>query len=190
VSSKQSRKRRVRVDAPRPGKQPVAEPAVDEIVEAAECACPRLDLDDWHEVESDWSDIQFLKSALTALAGVPIGFAGAREKLANEAVALGMAIPESPMLLLGEGRFRRPVLLEVETEIEHPRLIRPGGFTWSRVLPASFGQIKNLAAETRQKAEERFGRAPEDFWVWYLTCAVCSEARNWETMFVAHYRDA
>jgi hypothetical protein len=176
----------VRVDAPRPQVEPIAEESTD----AEECACPRLDVDDWHEVESDWTDIQFLKSSLAAVAGVPIGFAGVRDKLAKEANAFGMAIPDSPMLLLGEGRLRRPVLLEVETDVSHPNLVRPGGFAWSRVLPASFGQMKNLATETRKLAEQRLGRAPDDFWVWYLTCAVCSEARNWETMFVAHYREA
>jgi hypothetical protein len=186
VSSRPSKKRRrVRVDAP-PKR---AETPVED-VDVFECDCPRLELDDWHEVESDWSDIQFLKSAVTAVVGVPIGYARIRDKLAGEAAGLGLTVPESPMLLLGEGRLRRPVLLEVETDRDDANVVRPGGFAWSRVLPASFGQMKALAAETRNLAAERYRRPPDDFWIWYLTCAVCSQARNWETMFVAHYRDA
>jgi hypothetical protein len=182
-SSKQ--RRRVRVDrqatkgAAPPGPAPVDAPP--------ECDCPQLDFDDWHEVESDWSDIQFLKAALPAVAGVPIGYAGMRQKLAAEAAKLGLTVPDSPMVLLGEGRLRRPVLLEVETGAPHARVVQPGGVAWSRIVPAHFGDMKRLAAETRDMARARYGRDPGALWVWYLTCAVCSEARNWETMFVAHY---
>jgi hypothetical protein len=152
-----------------------------------ECDCPQLEFDDWHEVESDWSDIQFLKASLPALGGVPIGFAGARQKLLAEAGKLGLTVPDSPMVLLGEGRLRRPVLLEVESAAPNARVVQPGGVAWSRIVSAHFGDMKRLAAETGASARARYGRDPGALWVWYLTCAVCSEARNWETMFVAHY---
>lgn len=186
MSRRSSRQRRVRVDAPqhRSAPAPPPEPVADTI----ECACPRIELDDWHEVESDWSDIQFLQSGVTAVAGVPVGFAGVREKLQVRAESSGLTVPESAMLLLGEGRVRRSVMLEVESAADVAGVVRPGGIAWSRVAPAHFGAMKRLAAETREMAKGRYGRKPDALWVWYLTCAVCSEARDWETMFIAHYR--
>jgi hypothetical protein len=124
---------------------------------------------------------------LPALGGVPIGFAGARQKLVADARRLGLSVPDSPMVLLGEGRLRRPVLLEVESGATNARIARPGGVAWSRIVPAHFGDMKRLATETRDMARARYGLDPGALWVWYLTCSVCSEARNWETMFVAHY---
>ena len=48
--------------------------------------------------------------------------------------------------------------------------------------------MKNLVRETRAMARERYGRDPDDLWIWYLTCTECSQSRDWETLFVAHYR--
>ena len=33
------------------------------------CDCPRLDRSEWHEVESDWSDIAFARIGMPALSG-------------------------------------------------------------------------------------------------------------------------
>ncbi len=155
--------------------------------EPASCDCPRLDRNEWHEVESDWSDIAFAKIGVPALFGVPIRFWSNRRKLVARAEAAG-TIPEDAMLLLGPGRVRRTVLLEVEdTDTSQRGIIVPGGVAWTRLLPAPWGQMRKLMKETRQIARERYGRNPETVWVWYLTCRACSSERQFETLFVAHY---
>src|SRR5690606_9279348 len=128
-------RRRIRLDEQgRPRQQP---PKIDAEPEP-DCDCPRLEQSDWHEVESDWADIAFLKSAVTAAAGVPVGLNAQRPKLRQLAEELGLPVPDDPMILLGEGKVRRPVLLEVEPNGDVPGLYRPGGFTWSRLVPAPF----------------------------------------------------
>lgn len=155
----------------------------------AECRCPVLERDDWHEVESDWSDIVFLRTAVPALLGVPVRFEAARRRLYERARQLGCQVPEDPMFLLGPGRFRRPLLLEVEAGgQEAPDLWRPGGFAYSRLAQAPYGAVRREARVTFEAARERYGRAPDSVWVWYLTCARCSAARGFETLFLAHYR--
>ena len=64
----------------------------------------------------------------------------------------------------------------------------PGGVAWTRLLPAPWGRMRALMGETKRLARERYGRAPDSVWVWYLTCRVCSAEREFETLFVAHYR--
>lgn len=167
-----------------------AKPDPERRLSEDECDCPRLEAADWHEVESDWSDISFVRTSVPALAGVPIGYGAVREKLASRAARLGTEVPEDAMLLIGEGRLRREVLLEVEGGEESDSLYHPGGFAWSRLLPAHFGAMKLLARETREMARERYGREPDALYAWYLTCAVCSEARDWETLFVAHFEES
>ena len=83
-------------------------------VESPGCTCPYLDRDDWDRVENDWTDITFVKSATNALLGVPIGFAGAKSDLEKRAKELSLQVPTDPMLLLGAGKFRRTIMLEVE----------------------------------------------------------------------------
>lgn len=182
MSDEQSSRRRVRVDGDTRPKTPDTAPS------EPLCECPHLDAEDWHEVESDWSDIQFIRGSLPAVAGVPVGYQSIRGKLRKRAEAAGAVIPEDAMLLLGEGRLRRPVLLEVETDGAHPGIEMPGGFAWTRLLPAHFGAMKGLMRETKEQAKEKYGREPDEMWVWYLTCSECSEPREWETLFVAHYR--
>lgn len=196
-----AQKRRVRVDTgetvarpdfhvpavkPRPGQ---AAPSAPEDTEEINCTCPRLDRDDWHEVESDWSDATFVRTALTAALGVPLGYNAVREKLGAMARAIGAAIPEDAMLLLGEGKFRRPVMLEVEgVPAGERRVHRPGGIAYSRLVPAPMGQIRRVVADTVEAARERYGRPPDDTWLWYLTCRICSAERDFETLVIAHYR--
>ncbi|MGD9933853.1 MAG: hydrolase [Dehalococcoidia bacterium] len=200
-------KRRVRVDVET--RQPVARPQFSggplpdlplraehrdddppaETQSSEDCACPRLDAEDWHEVESDWSDIAFVEMALTSAAGVPIGYQGAFTKLSERARSIGATVPDEPMLLLGEGRFRRPVLLEVDGAPEKAKgLVRPGGVAYTRLVPAPLGEIRQVVNETNRKAAERYGRQPDSTWLWYLTCRYCSADRDYETLVVAHYR--
>lgn len=191
-------KRRVRVDAP--GGRELSVPHVRNAPTGAtestadepppeRCACPRLDAHEWHEVESDWSDITFLKTSIGAAMGVPIGYGAARERLEKKAREAGAKIPEDAMALLGEGRVRRPLLLEVEAVPAGARDIeRPGGIAYSHLVPASLGQMKRLTEETRAAAIARYGKSPDDTWVWYLTCRVCSAERDYETLIIAHYR--
>lgn len=158
-----------------------AEPAV-------ECDCPRLDPEDWDRVESDWSDIQFIRTHVKAVAGVPIGFREVRSELVRKAEATGGTVPDDAMLLLGQGRLRRPVLLEVEgADPAAKDIVMPGGTAFSRLLPAPWGEMGKHAEATTREATERFGREPDDLWVWYLTCNECSDERRFETLFVAHY---
>ena len=164
---------------------------MDEQPGPAECDCPRLEPDDWHEVESDWSDITFLKASTGAVLGVPTGYDSVRTALLERAAKLGASVPEDAMLLLGSGRFRRSVLLEVENLPEGAKDVeRPGGVAFSRLVQAPWGQMQGKVEETRERAREAYGREPDATWVWYLTCRVCSRERNFETLIIAHYRDA
>ena len=174
--------------------QPVQEP-VDEVPEEAaeapaSCDCPHLDRDDWHEVESDWSDIAFVKGTTNAVMGVPVGFGGIRGELERKAAKAGARIPDDPMFLLGSGRFRRPVLLEVEDAPPGAKdIVHPGGFAFSRLVPAPWGEMQKVVDQTEAIAAEKYGRKPDSVWVWYLTCRECSGERNFETLIVAHYRE-
>ncbi len=151
------------------------------------CDCPRLEPDEWHEVESDWSDITFARIAIPALFGVPIRFWSNRRKLVDRAEAAGV-VPEDAMLLMGPGRVRRTVMLEVEdADTSRPDIVVPGGVVFTRLMAAPWGQMRSLMKETRDMARERYGRKPAAIWVWYLTCQSCSPERNFETLFVAHY---
>jgi hypothetical protein len=153
------------------------------------CSCPRPDPEDWHEVESDWSDITFVKTSLPAAMGVPLSYQSARIRLEAKAAGAGYTIPDDAMVLLGTGRFRRPLMLEVEDVPEDASdVVRPGGVVYTRMVPAPMGEMKKVVSESLDKAKGRYGRKPDGIWLWYLTCRVCSAARNFETMIVAHYR--
>ncbi len=166
-----------------------AEASAEAAAEGPVCDCPILDPADWDDVESDWSDIAFLKTTSTAVLGVPMGFGSARAGLAAGAGKIGATVPENAMLLLGPGRFRRTLLLEVEVAPADTKGVeRPGGFVYTRLLPAPWGQMRGQMDATRDAAREKYGRNPDHMWIWYLTCRVCSAARNFETLFVAHYR--
>ena len=163
-------------------------PEPEESVSTPLCDCPRLDKEEWHEVESDWSDIAFLKTGINAALGIPVGFSSARDGLEAKARALGATIPADAMVLLGEGRVRRPLMLEVEDVPAGTKDIdRPGGVVFTRLLPAHFGAMKRVVAETEAAARERYGRKPDATWIWYLTCRICSAERDFETLILAHY---
>lgn len=162
-----------------------------ETLTAAECICPRLDRSDWHRVESDWSDITFLTGSVGAAMGVPIGWRGVRARLHTQATQLGATVPEDAMLLLGEGKLRRPVMLEVEyAGPPRKEIARPGGVAYSCLESAPLGQMKRVVAETVADARQRYGRRPDTTWLWYLTCHVCSGDRDFETLIVTHFRTA
>ena len=155
--------------------------------DSMDCDCPRLHRHEWHEVESDWSDIAFARSGVPAIFGVPLGFWSARRKLQARAEAAG-TVPEDAMVLLGPGRMRRPVMIEVEdADASRRGIVTPGGVVFTRLLPAPWGRMRALMKETRALARERYGRDPASVWVWYLTCRQCSPERDFETLFVAHY---
>ncbi len=180
-------RRRIRLDkrgeAVRPVDETTAVPAEDD------CDCPRLDAEDWHDVENDWADITFVSSATTALLGVPVGFATAKAGLKARAEKLGLTVPEDAMLLLGAGKFRRTIMLEVEGATSGQKGVeRPGGIAFTRLVPAPWGEMQRVVGETKDAAKERYGRNPDDLYVWYLTCRKCSPARHFETLFVAHYK--
>ncbi len=169
----------------------------------SDCECPRLDPSDWDEVESDWSDITFLRAHTNAVLGVPVGYDGTRKELRARAAGLGLEVPADAMLLVGSGRFRRPVMLEVEgsasgnvdgkgkVEAKAAKGIeQPGGIAFSRLISAPWGQMQGLVDETRDMARARYGKAPDGVWVWYITCRECSAARNFETLILAHYAKA
>lgn len=151
------------------------------------CDCPRLEHSDWHEVESDWREISFVKGALNAVMGVPIGYGGARLKLLQKATKAGAGVPADPMLLIGPGRMRRPFLLEAEG-LDPRRAYRPGGVAFSRLASAPMGGMKAAVKATVAAASVRYGRKPDRVWIWYLTCAICSGPRDFETLIIAHYR--
>jgi hypothetical protein len=170
--------------------QPAADDEPDGDVIAEGCDCPRLDPEDWHEVESDWSDITFVRTTTNAVMGVPVGFAGIREELEKKAAKAGARVPDDAMFVLGAGRFRRPVMLEVE---DAPRgakdVVHPGGFAYTRLVPAPWGDMQKVVDQTDAIATEKYGRKPDDVWVWYLTCKFCSSERNFETLIVAHFKE-
>ncbi len=153
------------------------------------CRCTHLDRDDWDDVENDWSDITFLKTGAGAVLGVPIGFANARAGLEEQARKLGLAAPEDAMLLLGAGKFRRTIMLEVEgADASTKGVERPGGIAYTRLAPAPWGDMRRVVDETKSQARARYGRDPDDLYVWYMTCRVCSKGRDFETLIVAHYK--
>jgi hypothetical protein len=161
-----------------------------EEIEAEPCTCPRLDRTDWHEVESDWSDITFVETGTTALMGVPVGFGGMQDELTGKAGKLGATAPDDAMLLIGPGRFRRRVLLEVEGVSPGAKgVTAPGGVAYSRLVAAPWGEMQREMDATKAEAREKYGRDPDTTWVWYLTCRQCSSEREYETLFIAHYRD-
>ncbi len=156
----------------------------------AVCVCPVLEASDWDGVESDWSDITFVRTSLAAVAGVPVGFDRARAELERHAEALGATIPPDAMLLIGEGRFRRTLLLEVDAApATGDRIYRPGGFAYTRLVEAPWGELGRATKAFRAEATERYGRQPRGLYAWYLTCRVCSRDRNFETLLVAAYPD-
>lgn len=189
VSPREGGPRRRAVPESLPVSREDAEESTEETVEGPACDCPVLDPADWDEVESDWSDITFLKTTITAVLGVPTGFGSARAELAAAAPRIGATVPDDAMLLLGPGRFRRPLMLEVDGAPSAAKGVeRPGGFVYTRLLPAPWGQMQGQMDATRDAAREKYGRNPDHMWIWYLTCRVCSADRNFETLFVAHYR--
>lgn len=154
-----------------------------------ECDCPRLDAEDWHEVENDWSDITFVATGTMALLGVPVGFAGAKSGLQGRAAKLGLTVPQDAMLLLGAGKFRREIMLEVEgAEPGQKGVVRPGGIAYTRLVPAPWGDMQKVVGETKEAARARYGKDPNDLYVWYLTCRACSQSREFETLILAHYK--
>lgn len=169
--------------------RPAAPPELP--LEPVRCPCPRLERDDWDDVESDWSGIAFLRAGTTAILGVPVGYAGSRAQLGKKAAKLGLVVPDDAMFLIGAGRFRRPVMLEVEGAAPGQRgVFHPGGLAYSRLVSAPWGQMGRVVEETRARARERYGRAPDALWLWYLTCRECSQEREYETLVIAHYKDA
>ncbi len=178
-----SERRRVRVDERRA--KPAPPPAAP-----AECSCPRLDRAEWHNVESDWSDITFVRASVTAVLGVPFGYDDAKKKLEARATAMGLTVPEDAMILLGQGQFRRQILLEVEGGQPGTRgVFAPGGFAYTRLVDAPWGEMRKRVGDMRDFVTEQYGRKPDHLWVWYLTCRECSHERDFETLLVAHYRE-
>lgn len=165
----------------------MAQDTVDSGATAAPCECVSLPREEWDGVESDWSDIQFVRGSIPAVMGVPLRYDVVRRDLAARARDAGAEIPDGAMLLIGEGRFRRPVMLEVEGATAGARAIeRPGGVAFTRFVPAPWGQMKARVAEFTDAVREAYGRPPDTFWAWYLTCGVCSQEREFETLLVAH----
>jgi hypothetical protein len=189
-------KRRVRVDTGEPvarpdfsGDAPVLDEAPQMPSSDAVCGCPRLERDEWHEVQNDWSDITFVKTSIPAAMGVPVGYNKVYAELVSRASKVGATVPDDAMLLLGEGKFRRPVMLEVEdVPADAKGIERPGGVAFTRIAPAAPGAVKGVVEETIKAATDRVGRKPDETWLWYLTCRTCSGERDFETLVVAHYR--
>jgi hypothetical protein len=153
------------------------------------CSCPHLDHDEWDVAENDWSDITFLKGTTTAVMGVPVSYSSLTTELREKAAQRGLVIPDDPMVLLGEGKFRRPLLLEVEApDSETKDIYRPGGFAFTHVAPGPPGKVRDLLSESRKMAKEKYGRDPDAHWIWYLTCRECSGPRDYETLIALHYR--
>ncbi len=172
-------------------RQDAAEDEQESLADVVDCACPRLDPEEWDQVENDWSDITFARASTNAVLGVPIGYDGTRTELRRLAEAAGGTVPEDAMLLVGAGKFRRPILLEVEgAAADSKGIYRPGGIAFTRLLQAPWGQLPKLTRQTEMEARQKYGRSPDSTWVWYLTCRECSKPRNFETLIVAHYKDA
>lgn len=158
-----------------------------ELTGERDCSCVSLAAEDWDRVESDWSDIQFVRTTLPAVMGVPLRYEAVRAALAGEAAKLGATVPEGAMLLIGEGRFRRPVLLEIEGAPPNSKGVeRPGGVAFTRLVPAPWGEMKRVMSAFHAEVRVKYGRMPDATWVWYLTCGKCSAEREFETLFVAH----
>jgi hypothetical protein len=178
-------RRRVRVDG-----YPTAAPAAPhEPAEPETCDCPHLENDEWDGVESDWSDIAFVKTKASALLGVVTGLGKLRQKLVAKAATAHVAVAPDAMFLLGAGQFRRPAMLEVEDPSRGTKGVEhPGGVVYTRLMPAPPGKVRVAVSSTEDEARKRYGRDPDATWLWYLTCRVCSEERNFETLIIAHYR--
>jgi hypothetical protein len=132
-----------------------------------------------------------VKTSTPAVLGVPVGFDSSRVELRKRAARVGASVPDDAMLLIGSGKFRRPILLEVEDAPEAAKDIeRPGGIAYTRLVPAPWGELPRAVERVRNEASDKYGREPDDLWVWYLTCRLCSKERNFETLIVAHYRRA
>lgn len=196
MTESRGERRRVRVVDQGAKVQPAVEPIDFEAESDAEgtpeetCDCPHLDREDWHEVESDWSDITFVQTHTKAVMGVPVGFANIRTDLRQKAEKAGATVLDDAMFLLGGGRFRRPVLLEVENAPEDSRNFeRPGGFAYTELHSAPLGSLQKAVNQVDAAAAQRYGRKADNVWVWYLTCRVCSAPRDYETLFVAHYAE-
>ncbi|HET7738827.1 MAG TPA: hydrolase [Tepidiformaceae bacterium] len=161
----------------------------DEQPGVATCECPRLEAEDWDRVESDWSDIQFASTSIAAVMGVPLGYDTARKELARKAMAAGAVVPEGAMLLVGEGRFRRPVMLEVEGAPAGARGFEsPGGVAYTHLVSAPWGEMKRLMEAFEIEVRVQYSRGPDAMWAWYLTCRQCSSERGFETLLVAHIK--
>ena len=80
-------------------------------------------------------------------------------------------------------------MLEVENApVEGKGVERPRGVAFTRLVEAPWGAMQQTVDSARDTARERYGRNPDELWVWYLTCRQCSRERNFETLVVAHYR--
>jgi hypothetical protein len=79
-------------------------------------------------------------------------------------------------------------MLEIDGATEGKDIERPGGIAYSRLFEAPWGKLSKYADETAKESEKKYGRKPDNIWVWYLTCRRCSKARNFETLIVAHFR--
>ena len=80
-------------------------------------------------------------------------------------------------------------MIEVDAEPDAKGVTVPGGIALHTPrLPAPWGAMKERLRETRDRARIRYGREPHRVWIWYLTCRACSVERDFETLFVAHYR--
>lgn len=159
--------------------------------DTVDCACPRLEAEDWDQAENDWSDIMFARATTNAVLGVPVGFDNTRSELREIAEKAGGTVPEDAMLLIGSGKFRRPIMLEVEDADPTAKgIFQPGGIAYTRLLEAPWGQLPKLTRNVQLEARQKYGREPDNTWVWYLTCRECSRPRNFETLIVAHYKSA
>ena len=108
------RRRRVSVDKKN---EPVQrEVGANDAVDELDCPCPALDPGDWHEVESDWSDITFIRLHIPALFGVPLGYGKLKTRAREAAEKIGAVIPLDGMVLMGAGRLIRTVLVEAESD--------------------------------------------------------------------------
>jgi hypothetical protein len=127
---------------------------------------------------------------VNAVLGVPIGYLGAKTGLEAKARKLGFTIPDDAMLLMGAGRFRRALLLEVDGSVPAARgVFAPGGVAYTRLVEAPWGEMRKRVDEMRDIASQKYGRAPAGIWVWYLTCRICSSERNFETLVIAHFKE-
>lgn len=185
-----SEPRRVRLDKKGNRVGPAGDGLEIPAAAASDCKCPRLGRDDWHDVESDWSDIAFIETNITAVLGVPMGYANEKAALEGKAEKLGLTVPEDPMVLLGAGRFRRTLRLEVDGAKRGVKGVSfPGGFVYTRLEEVPWGEMQKAVDEMKDVATRKYGKAPHEILAWYLTCRSCSHERNFETLLIAHYRE-